>query len=339
MSTSVNNMIAWNNELLEPVIITFNRAKNLAATLNAFYNAGLSSMRLHVLNNASTDDTALVVKAMQSKWKNLIYHENAFNIGGNANILRSVEFSDSTYHWAIGDDDEWLLKPELLAELMQVMQKGDANVIRLGWLVSSASRAKTLTGLQLAKSENLFFASVSMISATIVKRDIVTHYLPLAYQNIADSYPQLVPMICGTEDTLLNVYTLSQNLMIHTPSTTPGYFSGDLEWYAGWFRTSRFLKNVALKKSFINEVTLYMCRDKPGSIRQFASLVKVLLYYKSFNLSQTSYLFSMFAYGQGWRLRIALLIVVNAIFPVKFLSFLRKLYLPKKIINVDRARL
>ena len=51
------------------------------------------------------------------------------------NILRAVEVTNSYYHWVIGDDDAWLLKPETLQELSEVLVAREL-IVRLGWLVS-----------------------------------------------------------------------------------------------------------------------------------------------------------------------------------------------------------
>src|SRR3989338_1301944 len=186
-------MLIWDNKKLEPVLITFNRSTYLEKTLSAFLKGGLQSMRLHILDNASTDNTQEVVRRFQELWPNLQYHRNKYNIGGNANILRAVEIVDSEYHWVIGDDDEWFL--ENIPELIVALQKGDADIIRLGWQVSAMSRDKLLPAEELISEETMFFGSVSMISATILKRALVEKYLRQAYSNISNFYPQLIPVI------------------------------------------------------------------------------------------------------------------------------------------------
>lgn len=336
--------IVWDNDKLEPVIITYNRAHHLKNTLLAFYEAGLTSMRLHVLDNASTDGTEEVVRELQHTWPLLTYHKNIYNISGNGNILRSMEITSSEYHWVIGDDDEWLLDQEKLCGLLQVLQQGIASIVRLGWLVPSTSRGTGRNGRDLAEEEPLFFASMSMISAVILRRSLVAQYLALAYYNTGDYYPQLVPLIRAIEEMPVTVYTLPSDLMIHRPSTGPGYFRGDLEWYTGWFRTARFFTQDHLKKRFVREVTYYMCRERPGRCREFLWLAAVLLYYKSFKINQWPYLLSMLAYGRGWRIGIAGLMLLNLITPTWLLAPLRKLYfkirgLPQKTIVVDRSRM
>ena len=62
----MNNYI-WDNRKLEPVLITYNRSGELEQTLDAFINAGLTDINLHVLDNASTDNTKSVVIEAQKK--------------------------------------------------------------------------------------------------------------------------------------------------------------------------------------------------------------------------------------------------------------------------------
>src|SRR5580704_11491846 len=112
-------MISSIMQKLEPVIITYNRAGLLRSTLSSFVQAGFSNIKMHILDNASTDNTEAVVQQFQKDWPQLIYHKNHYNIGGNGNILRSLELSTSEYHWVIGDDDKWLLNDNNLHELSQ----------------------------------------------------------------------------------------------------------------------------------------------------------------------------------------------------------------------------
>ena len=331
------------SQKVSPVIITFNRADRLSTTLQAF-RAALPTTPLHVLDNASTDETPALLGELQQTWPSLLCHRNRYNIGGNANILRSVELADSEYHWVVGDDDEWCFSESALQELQAVLDKGEADMIRLGWLVGEDSRGQLKDARELAEQETLFFASISMISATILRRSLVTHYLSRAYQNINDSYPQLVAPMLAIEDRPLKVYTLSQNLMVHTPSTVPGYFHGDLEWFAGWYRSARFLRDPRLKKRFVNEASLVACRNHRHPNQQFILLTKIMLYFKSFGLPQRQWLFDMLVYGTGWRLRVAGMILIDAITPTPFLSLARQAWFriqgkPQKTLRVDRSRL
>lgn len=327
--------------MLEPVLITYNRASCLRKSLEAFFNTGLSGMRLHVLDNASTDNTSEVVSEFQKKWPNLKYHKNKYNIGGNGNILRAIEITDSEYCWIIGDDDDWHL--QFIDELIEILCSQDADIIRLGWLVDDRNKGKYVPAMDLARTEPLFFASISMISATIIRRNIAAAHLPSAYMNIGDAYPQLVSTMLSIQEKPLTVYSTKNDLMTHTPNTAPGYYFGDLEWYAGWFRTSRFLQDKNLRIKFNGEITKYMTRDRSNK-NGCLWLIKVALNYKAQGINQFNYLLSMMAYGDGWRGRIFLVLLAYCLMPGCLAGGLRRFYrkiykLPERTLTVDRSRL
>lgn len=337
-----HNTVVWNNQSLEPILITFNRAKQLEATLSAFFDAGLTTMRLHVLDNASTDHTRDIVQQFKKKWPALQYHRNSYNIGGNANILRAIEISQSEYHWCIGDDDQWFL--EDVSELSEVLAMAQADVIRLGWQVADHSRGQLLPCRSLIEQETMFFGSVSMISATIVRRSCITSALRHAYQNISNFYPQLIPIIRGVDQ--LSVYTLNKDLMVHTPSTEPGSFVGDLEWYCVWYKTGVFFNEGQLRQRF-NQETLhyirYISRYKVTRVPVWLFLIRLLLTFKSLGISQTRYISEVFLYGQGVRKAFILPAIFYFLTPSFVAKGLRELYrklykLPSKQIVRDESR-
>ncbi|HVT61906.1 MAG TPA: glycosyltransferase family A protein [Legionellaceae bacterium] len=334
--------LIWPNHLCEPVIITFNRATALEQTLASFAVLKDTHIIVHVLDNCSTDDTAQVVARWQMNWPGLRYHRNAYNIGGNANILRALEMTSSLYSWIIGDDDLWHL--QYIDEVIHVLKTKHADIIRLGWLVSEASAGTTMEADKLFRTESFFFASVSMISATIVRRSLMTTYLNWAYQNIAYSYPQLVPCILGMQKSSLMVYSLSQTLITHTPSQSPGYFLGDLEWYLGWFKTARFFKKTADQKAFIAEIPRYMIRPKKNYFLEWLWLLKVTLNAKAQGIPQWRYLVELLLIGVGWRSRLLGILMLYIVFPGFLARGLRRLYfrLKKKKwqeLQYDHSRL
>jgi glycosyltransferase involved in cell wall biosynthesis len=338
----VNALENWDNRKLEPVLITYNRSAELQRTLEAFIDARLTFVKMHVLDNASTDQTAAVVAEAQVKWPNLSYHRNITNIGGNANILRAVEISASEYSWIIGDDDAWHLGD--ISELTAVLRESKADIIRLGWLVSSQSRGRLLEAAELAEQERMFFASLSMISATIIRRDTIKPNLPQAYMGISDAYPQLVSILRSVGQRALQTYTVSHDLMTHTPSTAPGYYFGDLEWWSSWFRMSRYLENQKLRRIFVGELARYMSRNKPGAVNEFLVVLKPALNYKALKVNQWPYLLSMLAYGAGWRGRTVVLMLIYGMLPMRVATWLRKIYFfatgrPDKGLRFDRTRL
>lgn len=315
--------IRWDNKKLEPVIITYNRAEHLKNTLAAFYDAGFAEVRVHVLDNASTDATSEVVTAYADKWPLLTYHRNVFNIGGNANILRAVEISDSEYCWVIGDDDEWHLDD--VSELQAVLEKGEADIVRLGWLVSENSRGSIFPMRALVDTENMFFASLSMISATITRRNLLVKYIRNSYMNIGHFYPQLVPYILSFYEENPKVYSPKINLMRHTPSQEAGYFNNDLEWYSHWLCSARFFKNDNYRVKFIDEILIYGAK-KTSFLNTFFNLLKRSLNAKALGHDQVSYLLIMLMTGKGHRFIFLLLFCVYLMIPYKIVKITRDFF-------------
>ena len=288
----------WAPGVLSPVLITYNRAGPLAATLAQWASGPAASANLLILDNASTDDTAAVVAAFRSRMPNLAYACNPCNLGGAANILRAVEHGDGEYLWIIGDDDRWFLDD--LGELAQVLERGTADVIRLGWLVREG-RGREVEAETLAGQEPCFFPSLSMISSTIFRRRLMVEVLPQAYQGATDAYPQLVPLLRAFEQGGLKVHSLARGLLVHTPSDRPGYFLGDLEWFACWFRTGRFLRSARWRQLFRGSILRYVTRHDPSWLARKLVLPMNALRFKAQGVPQGAYLGSLLAYGQGWR--------------------------------------
>ena len=288
----------WAPGLLTPVLITYNRAGPLAATLEQWASGPAAAANLMILDNASTDGTEAVVARFRARMPNLGYARNPCNLGGAANILRAVEHGASEYLWIIGDDDRWLL--EELTELAEVLAAGTADVIRLGWLVEEG-RGRQVPAEALARLEPCFFPSLSMISSTIFRRRLMVEALPQAYQGAGDAYPQLVPLLRAFEAGGLTVHSLARELLVHTPSERPGYFLGDLEWFACWFRTSRFLRSPRWQRVFCGSILSYVTRNHPGWLARKLVLPMNALRFKALGVPQGAYLASLLAHGEGWR--------------------------------------
>jgi len=301
------------SEDLVPVLITFNRAGPLRATLGHFRRSAFGQGPFVVLDNASTDGTAEVVRAFQADWPGLRWVRNPFNLGGAANILRAVEVTDSRYLWIIGDDDQWFLDD--LTEFNAVLAEGHADLIRLGWLVQDAHRGAAHGAHDLARTEPMLFASLSMISATVVRRDLVLRHLPSAYGGAGDAYPQLVPLLKTFNAGELTVHTLARDLMVHTPSTVPGYFMHDLEWLACWFRNGRFLEDRGDRVRYLEESLHYLNRDRPSVWRKRLCIIRKGLQFKGYGVPQTRHLLTLLGYGDGYRGTVVLALAAYALVP------------------------
>jgi glycosyltransferase involved in cell wall biosynthesis len=299
---------------LTPVIITYNRAEKLSETLSFFYKSALNSLTFYVLDNASTDNTREIVENFQKKWPTLEYVRHPNNIGGNGNILRAVEYGVGDYLWIIGDDDAWQLDNLLDGELEKIICARQADLIRLGWLIPSHVRGKYSSLLELVNKDNQCLVSLSQLSSTIFKRKLFTDTLPYAYFNAGDFYPHLVPVLKSLDHCV--VYSLTQDLMAYVPGTeTNNYLCGDLKWFAGWFRTSRFLEgNVRLQYQFNLQVLKYLT-GSPKTLHHFLYVLKAALKFESLGMPQRAALVNMITYAPGMRSWLILLFVILSLIP------------------------
>lgn len=94
--------------LLSICIPTYNHAellKLLLVSLVPQVNKLNGSVEIVVSDNCSTDHTAEIVGAYHNN-SNVHYHRNAYNRGGNANLVFAPkEWAKGEYCWIIGDDD------------------------------------------------------------------------------------------------------------------------------------------------------------------------------------------------------------------------------------------
>lgn len=314
----------WPQELLTPILITFNRSEDLARTLGFWAGGAAKDARMIVLDNASTDQTPAVVERFKARMPRLAYARNAFNIGGPGNILRAVEYSDSEYLWILGDDDTWFLDD--VSELVEVLEKGEADVIRLGWLVPEAARGHLCPARELAAVEPLFFPSLSQISSLIIRRSVFLKYLRRAYEAVSDFYPHLVPQILALEEGDLQVHSLCRDLVVHTPSAKPGYFLGDLEWFTGWMRTGRAIRSARLRSAYSWSILKYVTRKQTGWLPPRLVIPMNALRHKALGVPQWPYLFSMVGYAVGLRGVVWVALLVHALVPRPLARWLDRRY-------------
>lgn len=94
---------------LQIIVITYNRAKFLDATLKQLLadNSPVKDFDITVLDNNSTDDTAALVKAYRKEYGNLKHIKNKYNAGLSGNIIKAMETASKQYLWILCDDDNY----------------------------------------------------------------------------------------------------------------------------------------------------------------------------------------------------------------------------------------
>lgn len=98
-----------NKPLLTIAIPTYNRSTCLVRLLNSIINQeddDFDDLEVIICDNASTDDTPVIVKNFLNKIKNSKYYQNEQNLGMDGNFKKCFELSNGEYFWMIGDDDQ-----------------------------------------------------------------------------------------------------------------------------------------------------------------------------------------------------------------------------------------
>jgi len=97
------------SDILEIVLITYNRLPHLKNTLEALFSENSPikkyNLTLTILDNASTDGSSDLCGEYAAKYPNIKHIRRHKNIGGNANIARAFEIAQKEYVWIICDDD------------------------------------------------------------------------------------------------------------------------------------------------------------------------------------------------------------------------------------------
>jgi glycosyltransferase involved in cell wall biosynthesis len=102
-------------------IPTYNRSRCLAELLDSIVQQGASEAGVEVVvsDDASSDDTAAVVRGFVAKLPNLRLIEQPANIGLDRNFLAVVEAASGDYVWLMGDDDR--LEPGAIARVLAAL--------------------------------------------------------------------------------------------------------------------------------------------------------------------------------------------------------------------------
>ncbi|MDO7884404.1 glycosyltransferase family 2 protein [Hymenobacter cheonanensis] len=118
--------------ILTIAIPTYNRARLLETCLTQLARefGNNSAVEILVSNNASTDDTATIVRQYQaSVFPKLHYIENEVNLGPDRNIAQCFREAKGKYVWIFSDDD--ILLPTYGASIFKLLTDAEWGLIHL----------------------------------------------------------------------------------------------------------------------------------------------------------------------------------------------------------------
>lgn len=108
-------------EKVTVAIPTYNRAGLLQGCIESVLAQDYSDLRLLVLDNASDDDTEMVVRSLAKEDQRITYIRHETNIGFARNWSRMIEVNQSPYLTIVPDDD--LILPGFIRESVQALDE------------------------------------------------------------------------------------------------------------------------------------------------------------------------------------------------------------------------
>jgi glycosyltransferase involved in cell wall biosynthesis len=232
-------------------VITYNRAPKLRNTLEFLVHSSLKDYFITVLDNGSTDDSALVAKTFESKLANLRVVTNRVNVGPNANFLKAIELSDFEYTWVLCDDD--LIDLSHFDNVHRVIENEKLDLIHVGAHAQKEWRFGGQTKpVQTLVSEGYnFFKFASFMPCNIFRTSVFhRQYLIKAYNNIGNGYPHMAYAF-GHYATDASLY-ISERQVMTAVIGEQGY---DLKsWLFWWMKTCELLEDKkAVRLAFLDQ--------------------------------------------------------------------------------------
>lgn len=115
-------------KILSICIPTYNRERKLKQFLQcAVEECEKLGITICVSDNASTDDTEIMVREFMKHHPNIKYHKNNINVGALRNFNSALAMANTNYKWLMGDDD--LINKESLCKILDILYKYNPQLL------------------------------------------------------------------------------------------------------------------------------------------------------------------------------------------------------------------
>jgi len=255
---------------LEIILITYNRSKYLENTLSQLIKSPFAKCKMTILDNCSTDNTPEICKKYQKLFYNMEIIRHKCNIGGNANILRAVETSNSLYTWILCDDDDYDFTD--CDDVFEAIDSEEFDIILLDSSNFNDIHEKTIN--ELLKEKNLklkdrnnkynyhecyktsgrelfdligryYFLIPAFLPATIFKTGLYdSNCFIEGYDNIHNLFPHYA-LISKSLEKDVPIYKSKKEIVTRL-TTYPS--DNYLKTFNGWFESSLMIKNQSDRK-------------------------------------------------------------------------------------------
>ena len=260
---------------LEIFLITYNRASMLQKTLMQILdeNSPIKDFPITILDNNSSDDTALIVQQYQSRYPNLRYKKNKYNIGGNANIVQAFYKASKEYVWVLADNDNYYwdaweqvkqeIDKQVDAIVVATYEHPKLDVAQLflqttflpGVIYKTSNIDDTVMGNMEFNISNLF--PHLALSAKLINEK----------KNIVILDKPIVIVGCNDDETGNYVYTRGYEGFVHP-------LQKSMNWISGYANTLHLIKDDKIRNYIIshnsyctelNSAKFFFYKDKAAS--------------------------------------------------------------------------
>lgn len=125
-----NNSNKRMNSLLAICIPTFNRGSLLGENLDELIKQITPySIPIFISDNASTDNTQIILNEALNKYPYIFYERNVKNIGMDRNFEKVLKMATTRYAWLLGDDD--MISSEAIGNILSILDCQDYDLLVL----------------------------------------------------------------------------------------------------------------------------------------------------------------------------------------------------------------
>lgn len=284
-----------NNKLLSICIPTFNRKDELKICLDRLLenNFDVNEVEIIIVDNNSNYDIYEELKEYQDKNSLIKVFKNSVNIGGNANIVRCLEYATGDWIWFLGDDD----KPyDYSISLIIKSLKNITPNIKLIKFSSSLGKVNedciisVFNDLLNLIKDNSFFPNMLFMSTCVVNRK---YYL----DNIIDVFANLYA--CAPH-ILLPITSLSKNSqncsILFSKNFICEWGDSEITWVPSlvWFSIMKAFNEIpsisSLNKRKISKYWLQM------NLRKIITSIRDLYFNRGYSKKECNFYYNKYCY-------------------------------------------
>ena len=227
---------------MEIILITYNRSKYLDNTLNQFLNSPFKNCKFTVLDNCSPDNTPEICAKYEKLFPNMHIVRHSTNIGGNANILRAVETSESKYTWILGDDDNYDFSTVDDVIDAVVSDKYDFIYVTSCLLPTNKKNPSDKSLNDILEEENNITSTNKTSSREIHVRELIDIMKGKYFMDMA--------FISKSVDENYYVYKSKNDIIIQgdNPDTDSEHTYTFTKFYDGWLNSALMLKDDNIRR-------------------------------------------------------------------------------------------